>query len=169
MSGCGENKAETEFYTNKCSRVYAYQKQVLLYKDCVHALLEEYTYKCGDEAALFLICAVLDIPHENGLTSRINDKTPPLTIGKFFRQLQMKQYERKSFAKSVTTDGQKCPEVHGANDRLGELQEDVSALREELHDIRAKLPESGNAHPIIRIKANRTTHKTALYRKKINI
>lgn len=141
---CGKDKAETEFYSNKWGKVYVAQKRVPLCKDCVQELFNEYSYEYGEEAAMFLICAALDIPFDNRLTRRTTDKTPPLTVGKYFRQLNRRQYVDSSFAESVTTGGQKCPKPHGANDRLGELQEGVSAMREELHDLRVKLTESGN-------------------------
>lgn len=126
---CGQDKAETEFYSNKWSKVYAAQKRVPLCKDCVQELFNEYSYEYGEEAAMFLICAALDIPFDNRLISSTKSNTPPFTVGKYFRQLQLSHYTDKSFAKSVTTGGQKCPKPRGANDRLGELQEDVSAMR----------------------------------------
>lgn len=148
---CGENKAETEFYTNKWSRVYASQKQAPLCKDCVQALLGEYTYKYGEEAALFLICAVLDIPFLSEMSKKITEINQPFAFGKYIRQLQMNQYKNKSFATSVVKGD--FPEVEQINhrtcvtsERLNRLQEDVSTLREELHDLRTKLTESGNAH-----------------------
>lgn len=143
---CGQNKAETEFYSNRWSKVYVTQKQVPLCKDCVQELFNEYSYEYGEEMAMFLICAVLDIPFDNGLISSTKDKTPPLTVGKYYRQLNRRQYVDSSFAESVTTGGQKCPKVHRANDRLAALQDDVSAMREELHNLRDKLTENGNAH-----------------------
>ncbi|MBD5111441.1 MAG: hypothetical protein HDT42_02735 [Ruminococcaceae bacterium] len=147
---CGESKAETEFYTNRWSRVYASQKQVPLCKDCVQALLEEYTYKYGEEAALFLICAVLDIPYSMERYKQIAETTPQFTFGRYIRQLQMNQFRNQSFAASVTTgdfpDLGQAAKVSVTSERLNRLQKDVSTLREELLDIRAKLAESGNIH-----------------------
>lgn len=93
---CRESKAETEFFANKWSKVYTAQKRVPLCKDCVQALFNEYSYEYGEEAAMFLICAVLDIPFDNGLIISTKDKTPPLTVGKYYRQLNRRQYADKN-------------------------------------------------------------------------
>lgn len=143
---CGESKTETEFYSNKWSKVYSAQKRVPLCKDCVQALFNDYSDEYGEEVAVFLICAALDIPFDNRLISSTKNKTPPFTVGKYYRQLQLSRYTDKSFAESVTTGGQKCPKVQGANDRLAAIQDDISAMHEELHDLRDRLIETGNAH-----------------------
>lgn len=136
---CGQNKAETEFFANKWSEIYSAQKQVPLCKDCVQAIFDKHMFKYGEDVALFLLCAELDVPYDKLLLERITDKTPPLTIGKYIQRLQMKQYDSKSFAETVTNGGQRCPKVQKSADRLTALQEDVTALREDVQAIKEKL------------------------------
>lgn len=141
---CGQSKAANEFLANKWSSVYVAKKRVPICKTCVQELFNEYSDKYGVEMATFLICAVLDMPFDVAQLDKETDRKPPLSFGKYYRRLQMKQYNDRTFAGSVTDGGQKCPKVHGTNDRLLVLQEDVSALREELHNLTAHLTKSQN-------------------------
>lgn len=136
---CGQNKAETEFYTNKWSKIYTAQKQVPLCKDCVQAVFNEYMFRHNEQAALYLLCSAMDIPYDRETASRITDNTPPLTIGKYIRQLQMRQFDKTSFAETTVNGGQRCPKVQKSADRLTVLQEDVKALREDIQAIKDKL------------------------------
>lgn len=146
---CGENKAETEFYCNKQSRIYNIKKRVPLCKDCVQALLEEYSHRYGEEVAVFALCGLMDIPFIPELYRKIVETNSPFVFGKYIRALQINQYRTESFISSIAGKDlselkQANPTAYTTNERLNRLQEDFSSLREELHDLRAKLVESGN-------------------------
>lgn len=60
---CGKSKSETEFFTSKWSKVWNdTDKKVLFCKDCVQALMDEYTPRYGEKTALIICCALLDVP-----------------------------------------------------------------------------------------------------------
>lgn len=144
---CGENKAETEFYCNKQSRIYNIKKRVPLCKDCLQALYEEYSDKHGQGVAVFALCGVMDIPFIEGMYKKIAEMNPPFTFGKYLKQLQINQYRDKSFIDSLSGEDlsrlkQANPTAYTANELLNRLQEGFSSLREELHGLRAKFEET---------------------------
>lgn len=136
---CGENKPITELFTNRWSEIYTARKQIPLCKDCVQSVLDDYSFRFGGEAGLYLLCAAMGIPYIKEVADQITSKKPPFTFGKYIRQLQMKQYDSKSFAETVTNSGQRCPKVQKSSDRLTALQEDITALREDIEVIKNKL------------------------------
>lgn len=142
---CGQNKAEIEFYVNRWSNVY---KRVPLCKDCVQAIFTENTYRYGEKMALYLTCAVLDIPYLSERYKKIVETAPPFTLGKYIRQLQMNQYKSASFAESVADGDFPIVDRTGGiyfatNERVDTIQAEVTALRDELRDLKVKLAESG--------------------------
>lgn len=148
---CGKSKEQTEFYSNKQSKIYNIKKRVPLCKDCVQALLEEYSYRYGEEIAVFALCGVMDIPFLSERYRKIIETDPPFTFGKYVKQIQINQYRDKSFVISVADrvfpeTEQASPITYAPREHFNRLQEDVSILREELQNIRANLAESGNAH-----------------------
>lgn len=147
---CGQRKPEAEFVFNRWSKIYI-QERVPLCVDCVQALLEEYTYKYGEKSALFLICAALDIPYVSERYDKIVETTPPFTLGKYIRQIQINQYKSASFAQTVADGDFPTADHTGGKhyataERVNTIRAEVTALREELRDLKAKLVESGNAH-----------------------
>lgn len=77
---CGENKAEIEFYSNKQSRIYNTKKRVPLCKDCVQALLEDYSIRYGEETAVFALCGIMDLPFLPERYKKIAETTPPFSF-----------------------------------------------------------------------------------------
>lgn len=119
--------------------------------DCVQALLEEYTYKYGEKSALFLICAALDIPYVSERYDKIVETIPPFTLGKYIKQLQINQFKNCSFAQSVADGDFPTADHTGGKhyataERVDAIQAEVTALREELRDLKVKLAGSGKSH-----------------------
>lgn len=103
---CGKIKEETEFYTNRWSKVYNINKKIVpLCKDCVNSLMEEYTKRFDEQTALSVLCANLDMPFLPELYVDLVKKNSCFTFGMYVRQLQMKQYQHKNFQTSIT-DGE---------------------------------------------------------------
>ena len=139
---CGENKPETKFLLNRWSKIYI-QKRVPMCMDCVQALQEEYTYKYGEKSALFLICAALDIPYVSARYDKIIETTPPFTLGKYIRQIQINQYKNTSFAQTVAdgdfpTADNTGGKYYATTERVDIIRAEITALREELRDIKGK-------------------------------
>lgn len=146
---CGENKAETEFYCNKQSRIYNIKKRVPLCKNCVQVLLEEYSQRYGKETAVFALCGLMDIPFIPELYRKIVATNSPFVFGKYIRALQINQYRDESFISSIVGKDlselkQANPPIYTANERLNRLQEDFSSLRMELSTLKANLKKSNN-------------------------
>lgn len=158
---CGESKAETEFYSNKQSRIYNVKKRVPICKECVQALYEELSDKYGQETAVFSLCAALDFPFLPETYKKITETNPPFAFGKYLRALQINQYRDKSFISSVAgKDYPKSEQEKPTSERLNRLQEDFSSLREELHTLKSEISVNQPNKSISKPR------KTALNRKK---
>lgn len=147
---CGQTKPENEFCHNKWSKVYN-RKRVPLCMDCVQTLFDENKYQFGEEAALYLTCAVLDIPYISERYEKIIETNPPFTLGKYIKQLQINQFKNCSFAKSVADGDFPTADNTGGKhyataERVDTIQAEVATLREELRDLKAQFAESGNTH-----------------------
>lgn len=146
---CGQTKPEAEFLFNRWSKIYD-QKRVLLCMDCVQSLFKENTYEFGEKMALYLTCAALDIPFISERYDKIVETSPPLTLGKYIRQIQINQYKSNSFAKSVAdgvipTADHTGGKHYATAERVDAIRAEVTALREELRDLQDKLAGNGNA------------------------
>lgn len=162
---CGENKAETEFYCNKQSRIYNIKKRVPLCKDCLQALYEEYSEKYGEEPAVFALCGIMDFPFLPERYKKIVETNPPFAFWKYIKQLQINQYRDESFVSSIVGDDlsrlkQTNPTAYTTNERLNRLQEDFSSLREEMHTLKSEISINQPK------KSISGTRKNALYRAK---
>lgn len=146
---CGTVKQEKEFYVNEDSKMYT-KKRVPICKDCIQELIYEYTYQYGEKVALYLICAAMDVPYLPNLYDKITKTgaTSSFKIGKYLRQLQMCQYRNQSFADTVIngifpstehTENKSCRNTNS-------LREEISIIREELHDLKAHITESKANH-----------------------
>lgn len=99
---CTEEKLEKDFYKSRHSRVWNYSKQrVLVCKDCLDELLKEYSSRYGEQNALIIICALLDIPYYAEAYKAVIDKNPTFTIGLYTRMLNGGQYKQKVFANTL--------------------------------------------------------------------
>ena len=133
---CGENKSENDFYVNRWSKVYIKQNRVPLCKKCIETLFEEYSYNYGKRNALFLMCAILNIPFLPERFENISKTNPPFTMSRYMRQLQVNQYKLQSFASSVV--GEKIIDTNTGESIL-KLQNDVMTLHNELSAIKDKI------------------------------
>lgn len=142
---CGQNKPEAEFLFNRWSKIYA-RKRVPLCMDCVQSLFKENTYQFGEKMALYLMCAVLDVPFISERYEKIVETSPPFTLGKYIRQIQINQYKNTSFAETVAdgdfpTADHTGGKYYATTERVNAIRAEVAALREELRDLRIKLME----------------------------
>lgn len=100
---CGEKKSEKDFYTNKWSRVFvADNHKVPICKDCIQNLFEEYTKRFGEEKALVIILANLDMPFYPDLYAKTLKDNSYFTLGLYIRQLNRIPYRNKTFQNSIT-------------------------------------------------------------------
>jgi hypothetical protein len=103
---CGKSKSETEFFTSKWSKVWNdTDKKVLFCKDCIQALMDEYTPRYGEKTALIICCALLDVPFYGMLYQSIINNNSFFNVGLYLRQLQMRQHQYKNFSNCIT-DGE---------------------------------------------------------------
>lgn len=147
---CGQTKLETEFLFNRWSKIYI-QKRVPLCMDCVQSLYKENTYQFGEKMALYLTCAVLDVPYASERYEKIIETTPPFTLGKYIRQIQINQYKNSSFAESVADGDIPTADHTGGKhyataERVDAIRAEITALREEMRNLKVKLAGSANAH-----------------------
>lgn len=145
---CGQSKSEAEFLFNRWSKIYT-QKRVPLCMGCVQALFDENKYQFGEKMALYLTCAALDIPYISARYDKIIETTPPFTLGKYIRQIQINQYKSASFAQ-IVADGDFPTADHTGGkyyttaEHVDTIRAEVMVLREELRDLKVKLAGSGN-------------------------
>lgn len=104
---CDVTKKETEFFKSKWSKVWHGSDQTVLFcKDCINKLFTEFTDRYHSEkTALKICCAYLDVPYYASLYESIIEKNSFFNVGLYLRQLQMRQYQYKSFLNSVV-DGE---------------------------------------------------------------
>lgn len=100
---CGNKKNEDDFFVSKWSKVWNDSaKHVLFCKDCLNTLFTEYTNRFkSEETALKICCAYIDVPFYASLYNSIVEKNNFFNIGLYLRQLQMRQYQYKSFQNSI--------------------------------------------------------------------
>ncbi len=103
---CGVEKSETQFYSNKWSNLWNFSdKKILLCKDCVAKRFDEYrTRYSSDKTALLLCCYVLDIPFYATLFESIVQNNSIFSVGLYMRQLQLGQYQMKTFVTTLMSD-----------------------------------------------------------------
>ena len=104
---CGTEKNETNFYSAKYSKMWATgDHKVLICKDCIQRLFEEYTKRYESEfVALKMLCHYLDIPVYRTLYDSIIEHNNFFSVGLYLRNIQCRQYQMKSFINSLV-DGE---------------------------------------------------------------
>jgi len=106
---CGYKKSEDDFFISKYSKVWnESNKAVLFCKDCINKLFQEFTnrYK-SEETALQICCSYLDVPFFTDLYRSIVEKNSFFNVGLYLRQVNMRQYQYKSFQNSIL-EGEFC-------------------------------------------------------------
>ena len=100
---CGNKKKEVDFFKSKWSKVWnESDKTVLFCKDCINTLFTEFTNRFkSEETALKICCAYLDVPFYATLYKSITEKNSFFNVGLYLRQLQMRQYQYKSFHNAI--------------------------------------------------------------------
>lgn len=103
---CGVEKSETQFYMNKWSDLWTYSDKKIPYcKDCVQKRFDTYKTRYeSDKTALLICCYVLDIPFYSTLYKSISDNNSIFSVGLYMRQLQLGQYQMKTFLNTLMSD-----------------------------------------------------------------
>ena len=116
---CGEEKTETNFFSSKWSKVWnTTNHKVLICKDCIQKLFNEYTSRYDEYTALKICCHYLDVPVYRLLYDSIVQNNNFFNVGLYLRQLQLGQYQFKGF------------EVSMVNGELGKSDETAKEERE---------------------------------------
>ncbi|MEG2380702.1 MAG: hypothetical protein RSB38_03275 [Oscillospiraceae bacterium] len=99
---CLEDKVETDFYKSLHTRVWNYSnKRVLVCKACMDSLMSEYSARYGEQNALIVCCALLDIPFYGAAYKAVIEKNSNFTIGMYTRMLNGSQYKQHTFANTL--------------------------------------------------------------------
>lgn len=103
---CGVEKKETQFYKSKWSNLWTYSDHYVLFcKDCVATRFKELSERYGsNKTALLLCCYILDIPFYSILYDSIAENNNIFNVGLYMRQLQLGQYQFKSFLNTLVSD-----------------------------------------------------------------
>lgn len=103
---CGVEKSETQFFSNKWSTLWIYSdKKVLFCKECINKRFDDFKSRYeSDRIALLLCCYVLDLPFYAMLYESIVKNNSIFSVGLYMRQLQLGQYQMKSFANTLMSD-----------------------------------------------------------------
>lgn len=99
---CGEEKVEDNFFSSKWSKVWCTTNhKVLICKDCIQKLFNEYTNRYDEYTALKICCHYLDVPIYRTLYDSIVENNNFFNVGLYLRQLQLGQYMFKGFEVSM--------------------------------------------------------------------
>lgn len=100
---CGVEKNETNFFKSKWSQVWNNSnKTVLFCKECIQKIFTEMSQRYNsEEVALKICCHYLDVPFYASLYKSITENNSIFNVGLYLRQLQMRQYQYKSFLTSL--------------------------------------------------------------------
>lgn len=99
---CINEKPEDDFFKARWTKVWNFSdKRVLFCKDCISKLLTEYTNRYGEQTALMICCALLDIPFYATLYKSISENNTFFNIGLYCRQLNCGQYQYQNFSNSL--------------------------------------------------------------------
>lgn len=103
---CGEEKAEDNFFSSKWSKVWCVTNhKVLICKECIQKLFDEYVKRYDEFTALKICCHYLDVPVYRLLYDSIVQNNNFFNVGLYLRQLQLGQYQFKGFEVSMV-DGE---------------------------------------------------------------
>lgn len=99
---CLQEKKEEDFFKSQWTKVWVYShKRVLFCKDCINKLMLEYTNRYGEETALMICCALLDIPFYATTYRSIIENNSIFNIGLYIRILNGRQWQYKTFLNSI--------------------------------------------------------------------
>lgn len=99
---CGVSKSESNFYKSQWTKVWNVSgRHVLFCKNCIDKLMKEYTNRYGEQTALAICLALLDMPFYPTLYRSIIMNNSFFNIGLYIRLLNGKQYRFKCFADSI--------------------------------------------------------------------
>jgi len=103
---CLKDKKEDNFFKSQWTKIWNYSnKRVLICKDCVDNLMNEYSNRYGEETALKICCAILDIPFYAATYKSIIENNSIFNIGLYIRILNGRQFQYKTFLNSIV-DGE---------------------------------------------------------------
>lgn len=116
---CGEEKVEDNFFSSKWSKIWCTTNhKVLVCKDCIQKLFDEFTKRYDEFNALKICCHYLDVPVYRVLYDSIVENNNFFNVGLYLRQLQLGQYQFKGF------------EVSMVNGELGKTDDEAKEERE---------------------------------------
>lgn len=103
---CGVEKIEDQFFQSRWSNIWTYSdKKVLVCKECIAKRFSELSRRYeSDKTALLLCCYVLDVPFYATLYESITENNSIFSVGLYLRQLQLGQYQTKTFLNTLVSD-----------------------------------------------------------------
>lgn len=99
---CGVSKTEDNFYKSQWTKVWNMSdKHVLFCKECMDKLMTEYSNRYGEQTALAICLALLDMPFYPTTYKSVINNNSIFNIGLYIRLLNGRQWQYKSFANSI--------------------------------------------------------------------
>lgn len=99
---CMDEKKESDFFKSQWTKLWNFSnKRVLICKDCISKLMSEYTNRYGEQTALMICCAILDIPFYATTYQSIIENNSIFNIGLYIRLLNGRQFQYKCFLNSI--------------------------------------------------------------------
>ena len=100
---CCLDKPESEYYVAKFSRRWKWSNnRALICKNCIEGFLKDYSNRYGEQMALALCCAMLDIPFYAETYRSVIENNSFFTIGLYTRQTNcLGQFNLKNFSNSI--------------------------------------------------------------------
>ena len=99
---CLEKKNEEDFFKSQWTKMWTFSnKRVLFCKDCISKLMTEYSNRYGEQTALMICCALLDIPFYATTYKSIIQNNAIFNVGLYTRLLNGRQYQYKTFLNSI--------------------------------------------------------------------
>lgn len=99
---CGVEKNEDQFYKSKWTKVWNMSnKHVLFCKECINKLMSEYTARYGEETALAICLALLDMPFNPSTYRSIIMNNSIFSIGLYIRLLNGRVWQYKCGAATI--------------------------------------------------------------------
>ena len=99
---CGVPKTEDNFYKSQWTKVWNMSdKHVLFCKECMDKMMNEYSNRYGEQTALAICLALLDMPFYPATYKSVITNNSIFNIGLYIRLLNGRQWQYKSFANSI--------------------------------------------------------------------
>jgi len=99
---CGVPKTEDNFYKSQWTKVWNMtDKHVLFCKECMDKMMSEYSNRYGEQTALAICLALLDMPFYPSTYKSVITNNSIFNIGLYIRLLNGRQWQYKSFANSI--------------------------------------------------------------------